>query len=386
MILPVLQREPEENFKVKFDRRLLFNFDWVLLFLVLSISLIGVLNLYSAGYSLADLNGKPLYVRQMYWIMIGLMFMVICFCIDYRFIGRYAYVIYIISIILLIMVFFYGSGAHGSKRWLVVGGFFLQPSEVVKLTVILALAKYFDDNKTDESYNLRKLLLPFLIALLPFLLILKQPDLGTALILIVLFLSMAIFIGVKWRSIISAAISGIVLVPLCWNFLKNYQKERILAFFNPERDPLGSGYHVIQSMIAVGSGGIIGKGFLRGTQTHLKFLPEQQTDFVFSVFAEEWGFLGGTVLMSIFFVLVLWGLNVARNSRDLLGALIAFGVTMLVFWEVFINIGMVLGIIPVVGLPLPFLSYGGSSMAVLMAGIGLVINVSMRRFILQSKE
>jgi len=386
LILPVLQREPEENFKVKFDRRLLFNFDWVLLFLVLSISLIGVLNLYSAGYSLADLNGKPLYVRQMYWIMIGLMFMVICFCIDYRFIGRYAYVIYIISIILLIMVFFYGSGAHGSKRWLVVGGFFLQPSEVVKLTVILALAKYFDDNKTDESYNLRKLLLPFLIALLPFLLILKQPDLGTALILIVLFLSMAIFIGVKWRSIISAAISGIVLVPLCWNFLKNYQKERILAFFNPERDPLGSGYHVIQSMIAVGSGGIIGKGFLRGTQTHLKFLPEQQTDFVFSVFAEEWGFLGGTVLMSIFFVLVLWGLNVARNSRDLLGALIAFGVTMLVFWEVFINIGMVLGIIPVVGLPLPFLSYGGSSMAVLMAGIGLVINVSMRRFILQSKE
>lgn len=371
---------------MKFDRRLLFNFDWVLLFLVLSISLIGVLNLYSAGYSLADLNGKPLYVRQMYWIMIGLMFMVICFCIDYRFIGRYAYVIYIISIILLIMVFFYGSGAHGSKRWLVVGGFFLQPSEVVKLTVILALAKYFNDNKTDESYNLRKLLLPFLIALLPFLLILKQPDLGTALILIVLFLSMAIFIGVKWRSIISAAISGIVLVPLCWNFLKNYQRERILAFFNPERDPLGSGYHVIQSMIAVGSGGIIGKGFLRGTQTHLKFLPEQQTDFVFSVFAEEWGFLGGTVLMSIFFVLVLWGLNVARNSRDLLGALIAFGVTMLVFWEVFINIGMVLGIIPVVGLPLPFLSYGGSSMAVLMAGIGLVINVSMRRFILQPKE
>jgi len=371
---------------VKFDRRLLFNFDWVLLFLVLSISFIGVLNLYSAGYSLADLNGKPLYVRQMYWIMIGLMFMVICFCIDYRFIGRYAYVFYVISIILLIVVFFYGSGAHGSQRWLVVGGFFFQPSEVVKLTVILALAKYFDDNQTNENYNLRKLLLPFLIALLPFLLILKQPDLGTALILIVLFLSMAIFIGVKWSSIISAAISGIVLVPLCWNVLKNYQKERILAFFNPERDPLGSGYHVIQSIIAVGSGGIIGKGFLRGTQTHLKFLPEQQTDFVFSVFAEEWGFLGGTVLMGIFFVLVLWGLNVARNSRDLLGALIVFGVTMLVFWEVFINIGMVLGIIPVVGLPLPFLSYGGSSMVVLMAGIGLIMNVSMRRFILQQKE
>lgn len=368
---------------MKFDRRLLFSFDWVLLFLVLSISLIGVLNLYSAGYSLANLHGKPLYMRQGYWIMIGLVFMVICFCIDYHFIGRYAYIIYAISIILLILVFLYGSAVHGSQRWLVIGRFSFQPSEIVKLTVILALAKYFDDNKINESYNLRELLLPFLIVLLPFLLILRQPDLGTALILIVLFLSMAIFIGVKRSSIVSSAIGGIVLVPLCWNFLRDYQKERILAFLNPERDPLGSGYHVIQSMIAIGSGGILGKGFLKGTQTQLKFLPEQQTDFVFSVFAEEWGFLGGTVLMIIFLALVLWGLNVARNSRDLLGVLIAFGVTMLVFWEVFINIGMVLGILPVVGLPLPFLSYGGSSMVVLMAGIGLVMNVSMRRFVLQ---
>lgn len=368
---------------MKFDRRLLFGFDWVLLFLVLSISLIGILNLYSAGHSLTSFNGSPIYIKQVYWVLIGLVFMVICFCIDYHFIGRYAYVIYAISIILLVLVFFYGSTIHGSRRWLVFGVFSFQPSELIKLTVILALAKYFDNNKTDEGCNLKKLLLPFLMVLLPFLFILKQPDLGTAMLLIVLFLSMTIFIGVKWGTVILTAICGIASVTLCWNFLRDYQKERMLTFFNPEKDPLGSGYHVIQSMIAVGSGGVLGKGFLKGTQTQLKFLPEQQTDFVFSVFAEEWGFLGCIVLMIMFFALILWGLRIARHSRDFLGVLIVFGITMLVFGEVFINIGMVLGVLPVVGLPLPFLSYGGSSMVVLMAGIGLLMNVSMRRFVLQ---
>jgi len=368
---------------VKFDRRLLFGFDWVLLSLVLLISFIGILNLYSSGYSLADLDGASLYMKQVYWVLIGLVFMVICFCIDYRFICRYAYVIYAFSILLLLLVFFYGNTVHGSKRWLAVCGISFQASEFVKLTVILALAKYFDNNKIDGGYNLKELLLPFLIVLAPFILILKQPDLGTALILIILFLSMAVFAGVKRHSIISTAICGIVLLPLCWNFLTEYQKERILIWINPERDPLGAGYHVIQSKIAIGSGGIFGKGFLEGTQTQLKFLPEQQTDFVFSVFAEEWGFLGCVVLVIMFLALILWGLSISRHSRDLPGALIAFGITILVFWEVFVNIGMVLGILPVVGLPLPFLSYGGSSMIILMAGIGLLMNVSMRRFILQ---
>ena len=368
---------------MEFDRRLLFNFDWILLFLVLSISALGVLNLYSAGYSIADFNGSPLYIKQIYWFLIGLVFMGICFCVDYHFICRYAYVIYVISLLLLALVFFYGNTIHGSQRWLAMWGFSFQSSELVKLTVILALARYFDDNKIDGGYDLRRILFPFLIILLPFLLILKQPDLGTALILFVLFLSMAIFVGIKWSSIATAATSGIILIPLCWNFLKDYQKERILILFNPERDPLGAGYHVIQSIIAIGSGGVWGKGFLEGTQTQLKFLPEQQTDFVFSVFAEEWGFLGGMVLIIMFFALALWGLRIARHSRDLLGVLISFGITMLVFWEIFINIGMVLGILPVVGLPLPFLSYGGSSMVVLMAGIGLLMNVSMRRFVLR---
>ncbi|MDO9585089.1 MAG: FtsW/RodA/SpoVE family cell cycle protein, partial [Syntrophales bacterium] len=173
------------------------------------------------------------------------------------------------------------------------------------------------------------------------------------------------------------------LIPLFWLFLKDYQKERIMAFFEPERDPLGAGYHIIQSIIAVGSGGLFGKGFLKGTQTQLKFLPEQQTDFVFSVFAEEWGFLGGMILMFLFLTLILWGLKIADRAKDLSGKLISVGVAMLIFWQVFINIGMVLGILPVVGIPLPFMSYGGSSIVVFMTGIGLLLNVRMRRFVLQ---
>jgi rod shape determining protein RodA len=263
-----------------------------------------------------------------------------------------------------------------------LGGFFFQPSELVKLSIIIVLAKYFDDHIIERSYKLRELYIPFLIVVIPFLLILKQPDLGTALILIFLILSITFFIGIEWKSVLIACTGGIILMPMSWLILKDYQKERIMTFFNPENDPLGAGYHILQSIIAVGSGGIFGKGYMKGTQTQLKFLPVQQTDFVFSVFAEEWGFIGGVILVVMFLILILWCLKIALHSRDLLGMLIAFGITMLVFWEVFINVGMVLGMLPVVGIPLPFLSYGGSSMVVLMAAMGLLLNVSMRRFIL----
>lgn len=259
----------------------------------------------------------------------------------------------------------------------------MQPSELVKLSMILALAKYFDNHNLDKTYRLRELSIPFLIVLIPFLFIIKQPDLGSALILLILFFSITLFVGVKWKSLIMAVASMIILTPIGWFFMKDYQKERILTFFDPERDPLGSGYHIIQSIIAVGSGGIVGKGYLKGTQTQLKFLPVQQTDFVFSVFAEEWGFLGGVILMILFLTLILWCLKTALHARDSLGMIISLGVTMLLFWEVLINIGMVLGLLPVVGIPLPLFSYGGSSMVVLMTAIGLVMNVSMRRYILQ---
>jgi len=369
---------------IRLDRRLILNFDWTLFILVLIISGIGLLNIYSAGFSLTDLRQTQLYIKQVQWILIGLVGMALAFFIDYRFLSRHAYIIYGISIVLLLVVFTAGYATRGSQRWIAVGGFTFQPSELVKLTIILALAKYFDRHQIGRCYHLTEVFIPFLIVIIPFLFILKQPDLGTGLILFILFLSIVFFVGLDWKSLLIAAAGGLILTPIGWYFLKDYQRERILTFFSPERDPLGSGYHIIQSMIAVGSGGIFGKGFLKGSQTQLKFLPEQQTDFVFSVFAEEWGFLGGMILLIMFLSLILWGFKIMIHSKDYPGALIAFGITMLIFWEVFINIGMVLGILPIVGIPLPFLSYGGSSMVVLMTAVGLLMNISVRRFILQS--
>jgi rod shape determining protein RodA len=366
----------------KFDRRIFQYFDWTLLALVLGICAIGIINIYSAVFSLSD-RQIPLYLKQIQWVLLGSFFMMTVFLIDYHVINEGAYVIYGISVALLVVVFLYGYTANGSQRWIVLGSFSLQPSELMKLTIILALSRYFDDHKSNEPYTLKELFLPFLIVVVPFLLILKQPDLGTALIIIIVFASIVFFIGVNWKSVAIVLAGCLMLMPLGWYFLKDYQKDRLITFLNPENDPLGTGYHIIQSMIAVGSGGIFGKGFLKGSQTQLKFLPEQQTDFVFSVFAEEWGFVGALFLFILFMSLIFWGLKIALHSRDLLGTLIAFGITVLISWEVFINVGMVLGILPVVGIPLPFMSYGGSAMIVLMTAIGLLMNVSVHRFILQ---
>ncbi|MBA4396182.1 MAG: rod shape-determining protein RodA, partial [Syntrophus sp. (in: bacteria)] len=278
---------------MKLDRRLFVNFDWMLLLLVLCISLIGLLNIYSTGFNQMSAKHDIVFIKQIQWIIVGLVFMTAAFCIDYRFISRYAYIIYGLSILLLLIVFFSGYAARGSQRWIMLGGFTFQPSELMKLTLILALAKYFDKHRRIEPCRLKDLAIPFLIMLAPFLLILKQPDLGTAMILFIIFSSMVLFIGVHWKSLIWIVMTGLALIPAAWLFLKGYQKERIITFVDPDGDPLGSGYHVIQSIIAVGSGGLTGKGFLKGTQTQLRFLPERHTDFVFSVFAEEWGFLGG---------------------------------------------------------------------------------------------
>lgn len=365
------------------DRRLLLNFDWPLLIMILFLCFIGEMNIYSAGFSLAGKSQIPLYIKQLQWIGLGLIFMVLAFSIDYRLINRYAYPIYFISVIMLIGVILFGHEIRGSQRWIALGGFTFQPSELVKLTMILALAKYFDGNKQHRAYGLHELWFPLLLVLPPVLLILRQPDLGTAIILAILLLSFLIFLGIERRFLVWTVGILAVSTPIVWHFLKDYQKERIMTLFSPERDPLGSGYHILQSMIAVGSGGFIGKGFLKGTQTQLKFLPEQQTDFVFSVFAEEWGFLGTVILIALFLALILWALNIASRAKDFLGMMIAYGIAMLIFAELFINIGMVIGILPVVGIPLPFLSYGGSSIVMLMTGMGLLMNVSMRRYILQ---
>ena len=368
---------------LRFDRRIFQHFDWTLLLLVLAICSIGILSIYSAGFSASE-NNFPFYLKQIQWILLGLFFMIISYLIDYRVICQAAYLIYGISIALLIIVFFYGYTTHGSQRWLSAGFFAFQPSELMKLALIIVLAHYFDNHNSNEPYKLRELFIPFVIVLIPSLLIFKQPDLGTALIIILLFVSIIFFMGINWKSFTLVLVSGLVLLPLGWYFLKTYQRDRLLTFLNPEHDPLGAGYHVIQSVIAIGSGGVFGKGFLNGSQTQLKFLPEQQTDFIFSVFAEEWGFIGAMVLAIMLMSLILWGLKIALHSRDLLGTILAFGITALIAWEVFINIGMVLGVLPVVGIPLPFISYGGSAMVCLMIAVGLLMNVSVRRFILKS--
>ncbi|MDQ5986068.1 MAG: Peptidoglycan glycosyltransferase MrdB [Syntrophus sp. SKADARSKE-3] len=368
---------------LKFDRQLFLNFDWTLLILVLGICAIGVMNIYSTGFSLVSAKHSPLYIKQMQWIMIGLLFMIMAFFVDYRVINQYVYVLYGASLLLLIVVAIYGFTTHGSQRWFAIGGFSFQPSEISKLTLILALARYFNDHRASGGYDLKDLWIPFFIMILPFVLIIRQPDLGTALMHFLIFCVFVLFVGIRLQAILVASVGALVMMPVAWHFMRDYQKDRILMFFSPERDPLGAGYHIIQSMIAVGSGGFLGKGYLKGTQTQLKFLPEQQTDFVFSVFAEEWGFLGGLILISMFLILILWGLKIAMHSRDYLGTLIAYGITMLLFCGVFINMGMVLGILPVVGVPLPFLSYGGSAIVVLMTGIGLLMNISTRRYILQ---
>ncbi|MEA2013753.1 MAG: rod shape-determining protein RodA [Thermodesulfobacteriota bacterium] len=367
---------------MKIDRRLFSNFDWVLLGLVFLVSGIGILNLYSAGYNLSA-DREFLYMKQIVWVLLGLIMMIIVFSVDYHFIIRNAYLIYAASVVLLVLVFFYGNTTHGSQRWLTLWGFSFQPSEFMKLSIIIVLARYFDDN-AGKGYRFGNLVILLTVVGTPFFLVARQPDLGTALFMIVLSFSIVVFIGVGRNFLIYFTMGGVILTPLYWFLLKGYQRERILTFLSPERDPLGAGYHIIQSMIAIGSGGSWGKGFLKGTQTQLRFLPEQQTDFAFSVFAEEWGFAGVLVLMFIFFVLIMWGVKITRYSRDLSGALMAFGVTMFVFWGVVINVGMVIGMFPVVGIPLPFFSYGGSSMIALMTGAGLLMNVSMRRYILQS--
>ena len=364
------------------DRRVFTHFDWTLVGIVLIIAAVGILNLYSTT---CNGNGEgaatPLYMKQFFWLLMGLVVMLVIAFVEYRFYSDVAYVAYVIALFSLLSVLVYGMITSGAQRWVRVGSISFQPSEFAKISLILVLAKFFHRAPSREGYTLKDLLVPFLLLLLPMVLILKQPDLGTAIILLLIFASVLLFVKVRWSSLLILVLSGMAVLPVFWHFLKDYQKQRIFTFFNPDMDPLGAGYHIIQSKIAVGSGGIFGKGFMNGTQCKLGFLPEQQIDFIFSALAEEWGLMGSLFVVGLYFVLVLWGLRIAVHSKDRFGAILAFGVVAMIFWHVFINVGMVLGIMPVVGIPLPLLSYGGSFLVSTLLGIGLLLNVSMRRFL-----
>jgi rod shape determining protein RodA len=362
------------------DRRLITHFDWGLLTLVLLIAGLGVVNIASATASY-HITGTPYYVKQMYWICAGILLVITICSIDYHLLEDFAYWFYGILMIMLLAVLFAGKSSMGATRWLSLGFMSFQPSEPMKIIIIMAYARYFTTTPHLNGLGFKDLFYPFLLVMGPVLFIMKQPDLGTATLVFLVAASMLMFVGIRLTTLISIAMATIPAFFLGWHFyLRDYQKERLLNFFSPERDPLGSGYHIIQSKIAVGSGGFLGKGFMQGTQTQLHFLPEQHTDFAFSVFSEEWGFAGCLVVLLLYLCLIYWGLSVAKKCNDSFGKLVAVGVTAMLFWHIVINIGMVIGLFPVVGVPLPLFSYGGTSMVTSMVGIAILLNIQMRKF------
>ncbi|RMG43372.1 MAG: rod shape-determining protein RodA [Candidatus Dadabacteria bacterium] len=372
------------------DRRYLSQFDWWLFAVSLLIPLAGLTVLYSAGYDPGALRKafswlpgeyySATFVRQGVFLIAGIIVALITIAIPTQKWERYSYLIYFMALLSLVAVLLFGQSSHGSRRWLLLGGIRIQPSEFVKVALILAVARYISKHPPPVGgYGFKNLIPLAIIIGLPMALIVRQPDLGTALAVGAIGAAMTLFAGIKPKvlAILAAAVL-IAAVPL-WESLKPYQQRRIMALLDSESDARGSGYHVNQSKIAIGSGGFSGKGFLKGTQTQLEFLPEHTTDFVFAVLAEEWGFLGSVCVLALYFLLIYRILRVTLKSYDLFPALVAFGVAFLVFFHMAVNIGMVLGMLPVVGLPLPLFSYGGSSMLTVMFAIGLVLGISMRR-------
>ena len=360
-----------------FDRRLIKNFDWILLTLILAIIGVALVNLYSATSSF---EGRGVFFRQVLWVCIGFGLLIISLFFNYHKLEKYAFFLYGGAVALLLFVLLLGPTISGSKRWITLGQISFQPSEVTKLILIIVLARLFFRRPWSEPINLWETLVLLIIIGAPFLLILKEPDLGTSLLITFIAASMILFVGIRWRPLAFMTGALLFFTPLVWNFLKEYQKQRITTFLHPDKDPLGAGYHILQSKIAVGSGQFAGKGFMASTQSHLHFLPEHHTDFAFSVLAEEWGFIGSLIVLLLFLAIMVWGLLIARSSRDKFGSMVAIGVVSMFFWQVCINIGMVTGLLPVVGVPLPFISYGGSSVISNMLALGLLMNISMRRF------
>jgi rod shape determining protein RodA len=356
------------------------NFDWPLFVTTAAIAVVGVVNLYSATSASAP-GLRDMYIQQIYWMTLGAGAAVLVAAVDYRHFERYGWIAYGIGIALLALVFLLAREVRGSQRWIPIGSFSLQPSELMKLFFIVALAKHLHNDPRTEGRTLKDLVIPGLILVVPLMLILKQPDLGTGLLLVFVFATIMFLTHLKLRSLVTLIVSFAVSAPLAWTYLlKDYQRERVTSFLDPEKDILGSGWHAYQAKIAIGSGGLTGQGFLQGTQNQHKFLPDQHSDFPFPVWAEEHGFVGSLLLILLYLVLVLWGLKIASEAKDRFGAVVAVGVSALIFWQTFINLGMVCGILPVVGITLPLFSYGGSSVLTIMAGIGLLMNVSIRRF------
>lgn len=365
---------------LRVDRRLFENFDWVLMSLLLVLCGMALFNLYSASYPPKPWGTAP-YLKQGYLFAGGFICFLFMISFDYQRLHTLNYFFYGIIIVCLLVAYFKGSSAGGAQRWINLGFFKLQPSEPAKLMLVITLASYYSRKEIVDGYTIKELVMPILLTGVPFVLILMQPDLGTALMLGIIFLSMTIFVKLRLSTYAVFAAIGIPAFYLAWNnLLRPYQKQRIMTFLNPDNDPMGHGYQILQSKIAVGSGEMFGKGYLEGKQGHLHFLPERHTDFAFAVWGEEWGFVGAVFFLGIYFSVLLWGLYIAVQAKDRFGTLLAYGVVMLIFWQAVINLLMVLGFLPVVGIPLPLVSYGGSSLLTTILGLAVLMNVRMRCF------
>ena len=341
------------------------------------IFLTGILSIYSASFKSGQPIDQTLAMRQFQWMAIGCLFVFLIVRVDYFKLQDLVWPLYYFSILLLVVVLFMPArlGAH---RWIPLGGFSLQPSELAKFSVILALSQFFSDHR-PEFMTKTKWAALFLMVAVPFFLILKEPDLGTALILVPVFFAMAYLWGFRLRTIFIFIAILCLASPVLFHFLKDYQKDRLMVFINPNADPLGAGYTIIQSKIAIGSGGLFGKGFMGGTQNQLKFVPERHTDFIFAVIAEEGGLVASVIVLILFWIIVKKGFRICSQIPDRFGSQLACGISTMLGLQAIINLGMTMGLLPVVGVPLPLVSYGGSSVVITMLSIGLLLNLKMHR-------
>lgn len=356
--------------------------NWGLVFLATLIACIGFAMLFSA----ANGNVDPWASRQMIRFGAGLVLMFAIALVDVRVWFRYAYFFYFACFALLGAVEIMGSSGMGAQRWIDLKVIQLQPSEMMKVALVLALARYFHAMTMEDIARPTYLLAPIALTLAPAALVLKQPDLGTAVMLLLVGTAVFFCAGVRLWKFAVVGFLGLAAIPIGWQFLREYQKQRVLTFLNPENDPLGSGYHILQSQIALGSGGLFGKGFLQGSQSRLNFLPEKQTDFIFPLLAEELGMVGGLVLLGLYTLLLIYGAAIALRARNQFGRLLAIGLSCNLFFYVFINIAMVMGLLPVVGVPLPLISYGGTAMLTIMAALGLLMSIYIHRDVRMSRR
>jgi rod shape determining protein RodA len=353
----------------------LLEFNWGFLLLLTVISCIG----FAMLYSVADGSLSPWAMKQMIRFAAGAAMMVVVAIIDLRLWMRVAYPMYAVALVLVAAVDIVGFKGMGAQRWLDLGIIQLQPSEVMKVAILLALARYFHGLALDEVSRIRNLIIPVLLVIIPVGLVVEQPDLGTAILLTISGGTIFFAAGLAWRYFIITGLAVLGAIPIIWERLHDYQRNRVFTFLDPERDPLGAGYHILQSKIAMGSGGLFGKGFMQGSQAHLNFLPEKQTDFIFTMLTEELGFVGGITLLAFYFVALMFSINVALQCRNQFGRLLALGVSVSFFFYIFINTAMVMGLLPVVGVPLPLVSYGGTAMLSLMFAFGLLMSCYIHR-------